>query len=167
MKVDIVTKSMWLCKRNLKFIFKGRKFSVNFLSLPSLIHVKSSPSCTIFVPVWFITTCLVFLYISNLLFSGFPQFKVILYGAKVALNYCDWAPLIVMVCFCVTAFQGNVSEQSFHLKEKTLLSDPMETGSPFQFPHSDESHSFTNQTVNLNWHPNVSHQGIILSVRGE
>lgn len=72
-----------------------------------------------------------------------------------------------MVCFCVTAFQGNVSEQSFHLKEKTLQRDLMETGSPFQFPHSDESHSFTNQTVNLNWHPNVLRQGIILSVRGE
>lgn len=75
--------------------------------------------------------------------------------------------LIVLVCFCVTAFQGNVSEQSFHLKEKTLLSDLMETDSHFQFPHNVESHSFTSQTVNLNWHPNVLRQGIILSVRGK
>ena len=104
-----------------------------------------------------------------LLFSSFRQFKVILYVAKITRNYmyCVWAPLTVMVCCCVTAFQGNVSEQSFHHKEKTLLRDPMETGSPFQFPHSDESHSFTNQTANLNWHPNVLRQGIILSVRGE
>lgn len=72
-----------------------------------------------------------------------------------------------LFCVFLTAFQGSVSDQSILPKVKTRLSDQMATGSPFQFPHSDESHSSTSQTVNLSWHPNVLRQGIILSARGK
>ena len=69
--------------------------------------------------------------------------------------------------FPPAAFQGSVNAQSILLKVKIPLRDLMGTDLLFKFPPSEENHSFINQTVNLSLHPSVSHQDIILSVKGK
>ena len=56
----------------------------------SLNPCQSSPSLTILFPLWFTIISLVFSYLSKVLFSGFPQLKVILSIVKITHNTVTW-----------------------------------------------------------------------------
>ena len=65
-------------------------FSFNFVVCNPC---QSSPSLTILVPLWFIIICLVFSYLSEVLFSGFLQFKRNFVDGRNNSKYRDVAPL--------------------------------------------------------------------------
>ena len=58
------------------------QYSTTFFKVVVCNPCQSSPSLTILVPLWFIIISLMFFYLSELLFSGFLQFKGNLYLAK-------------------------------------------------------------------------------------
>ena len=62
---------------------KTEKVKPKFFKIVVCNPCQSSPSLTIFVPLWFIIILWCFFYLSKLLFPGLPQFKGNFVGAKV------------------------------------------------------------------------------------
>ena len=80
---------------------------------------ESSPSLTILVPLWFLIISFVFLYLNKLPFSGFRQFKVILYAAKVLLKI-PWLRRNLIFVF-PGVLPSQVTQPCWHNIGMTLL----------------------------------------------